>query len=122
MNLTPNDSDLVYSTESGRICPACGKPVNGCICREIADTKVIHGDGNVRIGRETKGRKGKGVTVITGLPLPAGKLDDLAKQLKKKCGCGGTVRNGIIEIQGEHRDVLVEELQKLGFKAKKSGG
>jgi translation initiation factor 1 len=104
------------------MCPACGKPVNGCICGEIADKKIIRGDGTVRIGRETKGRKGKGVTVITGLPLPACKLDDLAKQLKNKCGCGGTVKNGTIELQGEHRDLLVRELQKQGFKVKRSGG
>ena len=104
------------------MCCACGKPVNGCICREIADKNIIRGDGTVRVGRETKGRKGKGVTVITGLPLPAAKLDDLAKQFKKKCGCGGTVKNGTIEIQGEHRDLLLEELQKLGFRVKRSGG
>jgi translation initiation factor 1 len=122
MNFIRNNSDLVYSTGSGRMCPACGKPVNDCICREIAAKKVIQSDGAIRIGRETKGRKGKGVTVITGLPLPAGKLEDLAKQLKNKCGCGGTVKNGTIELQGEHRDQLLEELQKLGFKVKRSGG
>jgi translation initiation factor 1 len=122
MNLARINSDLVYSTVSGRICSACGKPTIGCICREIADKKIIRGDGTVRISRETKGRKGKGVTVITGLPLPVGKLDDLARQLKIKCGCGGTVKNGAIEIQGEHRDLLATELQKLGFKAKRSGG
>jgi translation initiation factor 1 len=103
------------------MCPACGKPVNGCICRET-EKKTIRGGGVVRVGRETKGRKGKGVTVITGLPLPIAQLEDMAKQLKIKCGCGGTVKNGVIEIQGEHRDTVVEELQRLGFNVKRSGG
>jgi len=103
------------------MCPTCGKPVNGCICRET-EKKTIRGNGVVRVGRETKGRKGKGVTVITGLPLPIAQLEDMAKQLKIKCGCGGTVKNGVIEIQGEHRDIVVEELQRLGFNVKRSGG
>ena len=76
----------------------------------------------VRVGRETQGRGGKGVTVITGLPLAPSALEDLARQLKKRCGCGGTVRNGVIEIQGDHRDLLVAELAKLGWQAKRSGG
>jgi translation initiation factor 1 len=76
----------------------------------------------VRVGRETKGRAGKGVTVITGLPLPPQQLDALAKELKRKCGSGGTVREGAIEIQGDHRDALVAELVKRGYAAKRSGG
>jgi translation initiation factor 1 len=76
----------------------------------------------VRVGRETKGRAGKGVTVVTGLPLAAAQLEELATQLKRRCGSGGTVRDGVIEIQGEHRDRLVEELTKLGYQAKRSGG
>jgi translation initiation factor 1 len=76
----------------------------------------------VRVGRETKGRAGKGVTVVTGLPLASAQLEALASELKKRCGSGGTVRDGVIEIQGEHRDVLVQELTKLGFEAKRSGG
>lgn len=76
----------------------------------------------VRVGRETAGRGGKGVSVITGLPLPQAQLEELAKQLKKRCGCGGTVRNGVIEIQGDHRDLLVAELTRLGYPAKRSGG
>ena len=78
--------------------------------------------GAVRVGRETKGRAGKGVTVITGLPLQAAQLQELAGELKRRCGSGGTVRNGVIEIQGEHRDVLVQELVKRGYDAKRSGG
>jgi len=76
----------------------------------------------VRVGRETSGRKGKGVTVITGLPLAGAPLDELATRLKKHCGSGGTVREGVIEIQGDHRDVLVAELSRLGYPVKRSGG
>lgn len=76
----------------------------------------------VRVGRATKGRRGKGVTTITGLPLGAAELSALASELKKKCGSGGTVRDGVIEIQGEHRDFLVEELKRRGYRAKRSGG
>jgi len=76
----------------------------------------------VRVGRETSGRGGKGVSVITGLPLAQAQLEELAKQLKKRCGCGGTVRNGVIEIQGDQRDLLVAELTRLGYPAKRSGG
>jgi translation initiation factor 1 len=122
MNLSSANSDLVYSTASGRICPSCAKPMPACICRENAGKKIAPGDGIVRVGRETKGRKGKGVTVVTGIPLPLDRLDDLAKQLKKKCGCGGTVKDGTVEIQGDQRDLLVEELTKLGFKVKRVGG
>lgn len=76
----------------------------------------------VRVGRETKGRAGKGVTVITGLPLALAQLEQLAGELKRRCGSGGTVRDGVIEIQGEHRDLLVQELTKRGFAARRSGG
>lgn len=76
----------------------------------------------VRVGRETKGRAGKGVTVITGLPLAASQLEELARQLKRRCGSGGTVRGNTIEIQGDHRDTLVAELVALGYQAKRSGG
>ena len=78
--------------------------------------------GSVRVGRETKGRAGKGVTVVTGLPLGAAEIDALATRLKKRCGSGGTVRDGVIEIQGDHRDVVVALLVKQGLPAKKSGG
>jgi len=80
------------------------------------------GDGIVRVGRETKGRKGSGVTVITGIPSHPEGLEKLAKQFKQQCGTGGTVKNGAIEIQGDHRDLLVAELQKLGYTVKRSGG
>lgn len=79
-------------------------------------------DGVVRVGRETKGRKGAGVTVITGIPSHPEGLKQIAKELKQKCGTGGTVKNGVIEIQGDKRDLLVAELTARGYTVKKSGG
>ena len=111
---------LVYSTEVGRLCPKCRNPINKCDCKK--NKLTASGDGIVRVGRSTKGRKGKGVTVITGLNLMGDALKSLASELKQKCGSGGTVKDGIIEIQGEHRDTLVEELSRRGFQVKKSGG
>lgn len=114
------ESGTVYSTDYGRLCPSCGQPRAQCVCRQTPH--VPKGDGMVRVGRETKGRKGKGVTIITGVPLDADGLQKLAKQLKQKCGAGGSVKDGVIEIQGDHRDALLEELQKQGYTAKRSGG
>ena len=80
------------------------------------------GDGIVRVGRETKGRKGKGMTIITGVPIHPEGLKDLAKTLKQKCGTGGTVKGQTIEIQGDQRDLLIAELQSMGYTVKKAGG
>lgn len=80
------------------------------------------GDGTVKVSRETKGRKGKGVTLISGVPLGADSLAALAKNLKQLCGTGGTVKDGNIEIQGDHRDRLVVELQSRGYRVKRAGG
>jgi translation initiation factor 1 len=115
---------LVYSTGSGRLCPECARPLADCRCKRSKPGQpvVAAGDGIVRVGRETKGRKGKGVTIIKGLPLAGGELDALATKLKKRCGCGGTVDAGVIEIQGDHRDLLSEELGKLGYTVRRSGG
>ena len=115
-----NNPGIVFSTGQGRMCPSCARPVADCQCG--SDPQGPLGNGQVRVSRETKGRKGKGVTVISGLPLDAKGLQKLAKQLKRRCGAGGTVRDGVIEIQGEHRDLLVEELKSLGYQAKRSGG
>ena len=115
----PGRGGLVYSTELGRMCPSCGKPLTYCACKQA--TSPV-GDGNVRVGRETKGRKGKGVTIITGVPLAHAEMQALATYLKKRCGSGGTLKDGVIEIQGDHRDMVVEELQKRGWKVKRSGG
>ncbi len=111
---------LVYSTEAGRLCPDCGAPKDQCQCSR--ESEIPQGDGIVRVSRETKGRKGKGVTLVTGVPLAEKELKALAKQLKAKCGTGGTVKNGVIEIQGDQRDLLLNELQKQGYSVKKAGG
>lgn len=116
----PKDRGLVYSSEGGRMCPKCDRPQNECVCRTATTTGS--GGGTVRVSRETKGRRGKAVTVITGVPLGGVELDDLAKRLKGLCGAGGTTKNGVIEIQGDHRDRLVPELAKLGWTVKKAGG
>jgi len=104
----------------GGLCPNCRRPVRECVC-----PKGVPGTAKpaaVRVGRETKGRAGRGVTTVSGLALPQAELAELAAKLKKRCGSGGTLRDGVIEIQGEHRDTIVAELSKLGWQAKKSGG
>lgn len=113
---------LVYSSELGRLCARCGNPVTRCTCKGKAAALPPRGDGIVRVGRETAGRKGKGVTVISGLPLAGDAMDELASRLKRKCGSGGTVKDGRIEIQGDHRDALVAELAAQGYRVKRSGG
>lgn len=126
-------SRLVYSTERGRKCPRCGWPLSNCACSGQKAARVSQkaaspkpsgpsADGIVRLERQTKGRKGKGVTLIKGVPLASAELAALGKKLKKLCGSGGTVKDGVIEIQGDHRDRLFEEIVKLGWKAKKAGG
>ena len=111
---------LIYSTGVGSLCPNCRRAVRECVCPKGAPgaAKVS----SIRVGREVKGRAGKGVTTVTGLPLSGADIEALATRLKKRCGSGGTVREGIIEIQGDHRDVVVAELAKAGWQAKKSGG
>lgn len=110
---------LVYSTEQGRMCPECRQPVDECCCRR---SEVPAGDGVVRVSRETKGRKGKGVTLVTGIPLAEKDLKALAKVLKAKCGTGGTVKDGVVEIQGDQRDILVPLLEQKGWVVKRAGG
>ena len=114
-------SRLVYSTETGRVCPDCGQPVATCVCKQTARA-VPAGDGIVRVALDTKGRKGKGVTVIRGVALDAAALAALGKQLKANCGSGGTTKDGVIEIQGDHRDTVVAALQKQGMTVKRAGG
>lgn len=111
---------VVYSTELGRVCPGCGHPVQKCCCRK--DKSEQPGDGIVRVSRQTKGRKGAGVSIITGLPVDETVLKKIGQDLKKKCGSGGTIKNGVIEIQGDHRDMLIATLTQLGFKPKLAGG
>ena len=111
---------IIYSTGVGSICPNCRRPVRDCVCPKGAPGSAK--PAAVRVGREIKGRAGKGVTTVAGLPLSPADMESLAAKLKKRCGSGGTVRDGVIEIQGDHRDVIVTELAKLGWPAKRSGG
>nr|WP_288452066.1 translation initiation factor Sui1 [uncultured Pseudomonas sp.] len=110
---------LVFSTDAGRHCPDCSQPVDACTCSR---TTIPEGDGIARVRRETKGRGGKTVTTISGVPLAEEPLKELASALKKRCGCGGSLKDGVIEIQGDHVELLLAELIKRGFKTKKSGG
>ena len=105
------NSKLVYSTDAGRIREA-----------ESKEPQAPAGDGIVRLHRETKGRKGAGVTLITGVPLAGNDLKALAKELKKKAGVGGSIKDGVIEIQGDQRDMLLPLLEKKGWTVKKAGG
>ncbi len=108
------NSRLVYSTERGRI--------KGEKSTSAAANCINRGDGIVRIRRETSGRKGKGVTTITGLNIAEAELKQLASELKRLCGAGGAVKNGVIEIQGDKRDVIYPFLATRGFTVKLAGG
>ena len=115
----------VYSSEHGRMCPHCGLPVKRCVCRAnprgIAPDRPAS-DGSVRIRRETKGRGGKTVTTASGFALSDQELRALAKDLRRLCGSGGTVKDGVVEIQGDHADKLVELLRERDFEVKRAGG
>lgn len=111
---------LVYSTDSGRMCPACRQPVAACSCRQAAPAPA--GDGVARVSRETKGRGGKAVTVVRGLALDAVALEALGKRLRTFCGAGGTAKDQALEVQGDHAERVVAWLQQQGFKAKRAGG
>jgi translation initiation factor 1 len=113
---------IVYRSGIGRICPGCQRPLAQCACKDARGKPARPGTGAVRVARATQGRGGKVVSVITGLPLGETELAALAAELRKRCGSGGTVREGAIEIQGEHRDTLVAELVKRGYQARRSGG
>jgi len=119
-----DNSRLVYSTESGRICPICDKPRKICSCKgkKPKFKGKVESDGIIRIRREKKGRKGKTVTAISGFKEGNDDLKQIAKNLKGKCGTGGSIKEGIIVIQGDHRQTVQSELQKQGFNAKLAGG
>lgn len=110
----------VYSTDRGRLCPQCQRGVADCVCGKQRPAST--GDGIVRLRRETKGRGGKAVTIIAGVPLAPAELKQLARELKQHCGVGGSVKDACIEIQGDHRDVLQLQLEKRGFTVKRAGG
>ena len=112
---------LVYSTDSGRMCPACRRPIAQCACAN-SRAPAPPSDGIVRVSRETKGRGGKAVTLVRGLALDAASLDKLAKQLKAACGSGGTVKEGVVEVQGDHCDKVIALLLAQGHRVKRAGG
>jgi translation initiation factor 1 len=126
MQKSPTLSNWVYSSETGRICPDCSQPVAQCQCaankKALAAAGSASPDGIVRVQRETKGRGGKSVTLVRGLALNAEALAALGKQLKAACGSGGTVKDGVIELQGDHVLTLVAALEKRGYKVKRVGG
>ncbi|MBT5484597.1 MAG: stress response translation initiation inhibitor YciH [Gammaproteobacteria bacterium] len=114
------NSRPVYSTETGKLCPGCGYSVNACQCKK--GKLNSEGDGIIRLSRETKGRKGKGVTLVNGVQGSEAELKALGKRLKQICGTGGTVKNSIIEIQGDVREKIKLELENMGHKVKLAGG
>ena len=114
------NSRLVFSTDGGRLCPQCQRKLPNCVCGSAAP--AYSGDGIARIRRETKGRGGKAVTVIEGLPLDPAALKSLAKQLKQRCGVGGAIKDGSIEIQGDQRETCKVHLESQGYTCKLSGG
>ncbi len=117
---TRRGNGLVYSSESGRTCPHCNNAIADCVCRK--NPRASRGDGIVRIRREVKGRRGKTVTAISGIPLPEDELRVLAGDLKRHCGTGGSAKDGVIEIQGDHRDTLAQFLRERGYTVKLAGG
>jgi translation initiation factor 1 len=120
MKIGKRSGGLVYSTEGGRMCPACRQASGQCTCgrRKFSPDS----DGVVRVSRETKGRNGKSVTVVRGLVLDPAALVVLGKQLKTACSSGGTAKDGVIEVQGDHCERVIEALRKQGWIAKRAGG
>jgi translation initiation factor 1 len=114
-----SNGGLVYSTESGRMCPECRKPVAACEC---SARRPVVGDGVVRVSRQSKGRGGKTVTLVKGVALDPVALALLGKQLRTACGSGGTVKDGVIEVQGDHCELVMGTLAKLGHAPRRAGG
>ena len=112
---------LAYSSDGGAMCPKCNRLVTACRCKKPKE-KGPPSDGIVRVQRETKGRKGKGVTIITGIPLTGDALKKFVKTLKARCGTGGTIKGTVVEIQGDHRDTLVPLLEAKNWTVKRAGG
>ena len=115
------DDRTVYSSHAGRVCSGCNMPTAQCQCRRKRDAAPA-GDGVVRVRREVKGRRGKPVTTISGVPLGADALRDLAGDLKRRCGSGGSAKDGVIEIQGDHRETVIPLLEAEGYTVKRAGG
>jgi translation initiation factor 1 len=111
---------LVYSTEAGRMCPACRQALAACQCKTQAPAPA--GDGVVRVSREKQGRGGKTVTVVRGLPGDSAALAAWGKRLRSACGAGGTLKDGVVEVQGDHVDRVLAVVLAAGLKAKRAGG
>ena len=111
---------LVYSTDAGRMCPACSQPMAACVCAQ--QPRRPTGDGVVRVSRESKGRGGKTVTLVRGLALDDAALTALGKRLRSACGSGGTVKDGVLEVQGDHAERVTTLLKAEGFVVKRAGG
>lgn len=120
MKKKPSGSGLVYSTDAGRMCPNCRLPAAACVCRQAKAPPKS--DGVARVSRSSKGRGGKTVTLVTGLALDELALIQLGKQLKAACGSGGTVKDGVIEVQGDHCEQVMQALLRQGHTAKQAGG
>ena len=112
------NSKLVYSTALGSVCSECCRAIGSCVCLDIKKAVMPETDGVARLCYEFKGRKGKGMTLITGLVLNEVGLLDLAKKLKQRFGTGGAVKNYVIELQGDFREQVAQELRKLGYSVK----
>ena len=113
-------SRLVYSTDAGRMCPDCRQPTAACVCKKASARPAS--SGVIRVSRQTKGRSGKTVTRVEGMPLGDDALAQLGKQLRTACGSGGTVKGGVIEVQGDHCDKVIDALKQEGYAPKRSGG
>ncbi len=114
-------TNLVYSTDGGRMCPDCRQAITACVCA-VQKKAEVRGDGRVRVSRETASRGGKTVTVVRGLAMTDEQITALGKRLRSACGTGGTAKDGLIEVQGEHADRVLGLLAKEGIAAKRSGG
>jgi len=110
---------LVYSTDAGRMCPVCRQPITHCLCKAHV---IPPANGVVRVSLQTKGRGGKSVTLVKGLSLDAVALAALAKQLRAACGSGGTLKDGVVEVQGDHVVTIMVALQKQSYNVKRAGG
>jgi translation initiation factor 1 len=117
--MKPRAGGLVYSTDGGRMCPACRRPLAQCACSRTA---VPRSDGIVRVSREKNGRGGKVVTVVRGLALDAQALAAYARELRSACGSGGTVKDGVVEVQGDHVERVMSLVQAAGHTVKRAGG
>jgi translation initiation factor 1 len=114
-------TDLVYSTDSGRMCPSCRQALSACSCA-LQKKAELRGDGQVRVRREVASRGGKTVTVVRGLALTDDQISALGKRLRSACGTGGTAKDGLVEVQGDHVDRVLAVLAKDGISAKRGGG